>query len=101
MPQVTIALSVHRPEMTPFIADQMRRHEAIFLEEPPDPGLTDEMRHFFSDYQHITRQFYKLNQKMDQLQEIDKDHQAKLYHHHQIDEILKQFDPQRGPGETA
>lgn len=39
MPQVTIALSVHRPEMTPFIADQMRRHEAIFLEESPDPGF--------------------------------------------------------------
>ena len=39
MPQVTIALSVHRPEMTPYISDQMRRHEAIFLEEPPDPGF--------------------------------------------------------------
>jgi len=36
MLQVTIGLSMHRPEMTPFISDQMRRHEAIILEEPPD-----------------------------------------------------------------
>ena len=39
MPQVTIGLSLHRPEMTPLISDHMRRHEAIFLEEPPDVGF--------------------------------------------------------------
>jgi hypothetical protein len=35
MQQITLGLSVHRPEMIPFIADRMRRHDAIFLEEPP------------------------------------------------------------------
>ena len=39
MPQVTLGLSMHRPEMTPIISDQMSRHEAIFLEEPPDAGF--------------------------------------------------------------
>lgn len=36
---ITLGLSVHRPEMVPAISDQMRRHEAIFLEEPPDAGF--------------------------------------------------------------
>jgi len=58
--------------------------------------LTDQMRHFFSDYQHITRNFYKLNQKMDQLLAIDKDRHPKLYHH-KIDEILARFARQFTP----
>ena len=33
--KITLGLSTHRPEMIPLIADQMQRHEAIFLEEPP------------------------------------------------------------------
>jgi hypothetical protein len=37
--EITLGLSVHRPEMIPFIADRMRRHDAIFLEEPPDTGF--------------------------------------------------------------
>jgi hypothetical protein len=44
-----------------------------------DPELADGMRHFFSDYQHITRKFFKLNQKLDQLREIDQGNQPKLY----------------------
>ena len=36
---ITIGLSVHRPEIIPFMADAMRLHDAIFLEEPPDPGF--------------------------------------------------------------
>ena len=59
-----------------------------------DPELTNGMRHFFSDYQHITREFYSLNQKIGCLQEIDKDNQPNLYRQ-TIDDILKhdhQFD---------
>jgi hypothetical protein len=52
-----------------------------------DAELTNEMRHFFSDYQHITRAFYRLNRKMERLQEIDKDSQHSLYQH-MIDDIL-------------
>ena len=37
--KITVGLSVHRPEMIPFMADCMRQHDAIFLEEPPDPGF--------------------------------------------------------------
>ena len=49
--------------------------------------VSDGMRHFFSDYQHITREFYKLNQKMDRLQQIDQNSQQHLFQH-AIDEIL-------------
>ena len=41
MPQVTLGLSMHRPEMIPIISRQMRRHESIFLEEPPVEGFAD------------------------------------------------------------
>lgn len=53
-----------------------------------DPELADEMRHFFSDYQHITRKFYTLNAKMDRLAGIDKDRQLSLYRH-TIEDILR------------
>lgn len=53
-----------------------------------DFELTDGMRHFFSDYQHITKEFYQLNHKLDRLQEIDKDCQPNLYQH-TIDDILQ------------
>ena len=39
MQKVTIGLSLHRPEMIPYMADWMRRHDAIFLEEPPAAGF--------------------------------------------------------------
>ena len=58
-----------------------------------DSELTDGMRHFYSDYQHIAREFNRLNQKMDRLQQIDKDKQLNLYQH-TIDDILKQFNLQ-------
>jgi len=53
-----------------------------------DSDLQDGMRHFFSDYQHITREFQRINQQMDRLQKIDPDRQPRLYRH-AIDEILK------------
>jgi len=52
-----------------------------------DPELADSMRHFFSDYQHITRKFFKLNQMLDRLQKIDRNNQSELFQE-SIDEIL-------------
>ena len=46
-----------------------------------DSALVDEMRHFFSDYQHITKAFLALNKQMDELREIDNDKQPNLYQH--------------------
>ena len=43
--------------------------------------LVDDMRHFFSDHQHITRAFLTLNKQMDALREISKEKQPKLYEH--------------------
>ena len=45
------------------------------------PELVDDMRHFFSDHQHITRAFLTLNKQMDALREINKEKQPKLYEH--------------------
>ena len=49
--------------------------------------LADGMRHFYSDYPHITKKFFILNHKLDQLRAIDKHTQSKLYQD-EIDEIL-------------
>lgn len=38
--QVTVALSVHRPETLPAAARLMDRHDVICLEEPPTPGFS-------------------------------------------------------------
>ena len=46
-----------------------------------DPALGDEMRHFFSDYQHMAKAFLTLNQQIDELRKIDKDKQPNLYEH--------------------
>ena len=53
-----------------------------------DAELADAMRHFFSDYQHITRKFNRLNQQMDRLHQIDKDSQPNLYQN-AIKDILR------------
>jgi hypothetical protein len=55
--------------------------------------LTDGMSHFFSDYQHITREFNRLNHEMERLLNIDKESQLNLYQH-TIDDILKRFNLQ-------
>lgn len=36
---ITLALSVHRPEMIPFMVQSMRQHTTIILEEPPHPDF--------------------------------------------------------------
>ena len=48
-----------------------------------DWELVDDMRHFFSDYQHITA----LNRQLDNLIDIDKGKQPKLYQE-KVAEIL-------------
>ena len=63
-----------------------------------DTELTNGMRHFLSDYQHITKKFYRLNQEMDRLGAIDKDRQPNLYLR-MIDDILKESNRQIIPGE--
>lgn len=44
MQQVSVGLSLHRPEMIPLISGAMRRAEAVFLEEPPTPGFDQMIR---------------------------------------------------------
>ena len=63
-----------------------------------DAELTDQMRHFFSDYQHIARAFCRLNHKINRLQQIDKESQPNLYRH-AIDDILGRDQPSGFPGD--
>ncbi len=39
MGKLTIVYSNHRPETLPFAANLMRRHQAVVLEDPPDPNF--------------------------------------------------------------
>ena len=39
MQRITIGFSIHRPEIIGMTGDWMREHEAIFLEEPSQPGF--------------------------------------------------------------
>lgn len=39
MPTITVGFSLHRPEMVPCVAERMRQHAAIFLEEPGSPDF--------------------------------------------------------------
>jgi hypothetical protein len=36
---ITLGLSMHRPEMVPFLANWMQRSDAVLLEEPPTEGF--------------------------------------------------------------
>lgn len=63
-----------------------------------DPELVDDMRHFFSDYQGITKKFFILNAKLDRLKSIHKKRQPNLYRH-AVDDILGLVDRPLGPGE--
>ena len=63
-----------------------------------DSELTEQMRHFFSDYQHVTGKFYRLNLEVRRLQALDRDNQQKLYQH-TLDAILKRCVPQVDRGE--
>lgn len=44
MQQLSVGLSLHRPEMLPLICASMRRHDAIFLEEAVTPGFERMLR---------------------------------------------------------
>ncbi len=63
-----------------------------------DPELTDGMRHFYSDYQHVTKKFYRLNQKLDRLQQTDENRQFNLYQNI-IEDILQEDHTQSEPGD--
>ena len=41
MKNITLGLSVHRPEMIPYISECMHRHDAVFLEEPTAAGFEE------------------------------------------------------------
>jgi hypothetical protein len=44
-----------------------------------DRELADDMRHFFSDYQHIANAFFAINIEIEQLRKIDPQRQPDLY----------------------
>jgi hypothetical protein len=74
LPKITLGLSVYRPEMIPFIADWMRQHDAIFLEEPPAAGfeqmlegtrkVDDYLRELDAEYPAFSRTMSYLMQEL-------------------------------------
>lgn len=63
-----------------------------------DLELVDDMRHFFSDHQFITRKFLQMNAGIKRLREIDKERQGNLYRH-TLNELLQKR-PHAVNGET-
>ena len=57
-----------------------------------DWDLVDDMRHFFSDYQHITNSFLILKRQFKKLQNIDRHQQPRAYQH-MIADILADLNP--------
>ena len=57
-----------------------------------DWDLVDDMRHFFSDYQHITNAFLTLKGQFRELQDIKKHQQPHAYQH-MIADILSDANP--------
>ena len=85
MRSVTIGLSVHTTEMIAVISKEMRRQEAIFLEEPPVPEFSDmlhgnlsidkyllrldlEYPEFSRGMYRLLRQFHKQGRKIFQVE---------------------------------
>lgn len=70
MQKVTIGLSLHRPEWIPLISEHMQRHEAIFLEEPPQAGFNQMLagRLAIDDYlMQVDQEYPVFSRKMCQL----------------------------------
>jgi hypothetical protein len=44
-----------------------------------DKSVVDEMRHFFSDYQHITREFIRVEGLLSRLAQTDREKEPHLY----------------------
>jgi len=70
MKPITIGFSIHRSEVIDLTADLMRRHDVIFLEEPPASGLQEMLQGALSiddylmsaevEYPEFSRRMYRL-----------------------------------------
>jgi hypothetical protein len=52
-----------------------------------DREVMEGMGHFFSDYQHITREFNRINRHLDRLKKLDPARQSRLFQQ-SVDEML-------------
>jgi hypothetical protein len=73
--KITLGLSVHRLEMIPIMAEEMRQHDAVFLEEPPSAGfeqmlageltIDDYVRQLDMEYPAFSRKLYSLMRELE------------------------------------
>lgn len=64
-------------EMIRIRANQHRDRRPAIL--PIDPDMVEDMLHFFSDYQHLTRAFKRLNREVKTLLALDSQHEPHRY----------------------
>jgi hypothetical protein len=63
-----------------FLRQRERKpYDWIPQEVTVDAELVDEMRHFFSDYQHIVKRYGHVNRKLAELKKIDRVRQPQVY----------------------
>ena len=69
------------PVYTEMIRIRENRHRDWRPEILPiDPDMVENMLHFFSDYQHLTRAFKRLNREVKILLALDKQTEPRRYH---------------------
>ena len=91
MQKVTLGLGLHRPEMIPLVYVHMQRHEAIFLEDPPDPGFNQMLagRVGVDDYlKQVDVEYPVFSQKMCQMLRALKSQGKKIFQIEPFMEIL-------------
>ena len=64
-------------EMIRIRENKHRDRRPAFL--PIDPDMVEDMLHFFSDYQHLTRAFKRLNREVKILMAMDRHHEPHRY----------------------
>jgi hypothetical protein len=69
-------------EMIRIKGNQHRQQQPSIL--PVDPNMVEDMLHFFSDYQHLTRAFKRLNREVKTLLALDR-----LREPHRYDELAE------------
>ena len=94
------ATQVYRPFLKAYVEIIRLKGQHAIDEQAPDiridDSVVDEMRHFFSDYQHLTRAYIRMDHLIARLAEIDRDLESHLFQQI-VDEINS---PDRQVGKT-
>ena len=92
------AIQVYRPFLIAYLDIAQLQDSPTIAEQAPDfridKAVVDEMRHFFSDYQHLTREYIRMDNLIGRLAQTNRQIQPQRYRQ-VVDQILS---PERQSG---